>query len=478
MKKLLLALTVSLIASPAIVLAATPAKETNAKAVAYKKAKEAMAPDLYVVYRITDRIVTANNLARPIRVAVRRGVGQADAACDVALGANNTPGKCQAYDLLPDVDRATNFDLWAAQVVATMAGNANAAASSDSGAIWINMAMLKEVAGKPDQLACVVGHELAHVTQNHQEEKRKKFNEYSLVAAKKIAAAATNAHNAQKSAQTWSLILAGVSSGLSGNNSAIYQTSNQITLSQIQAAIIAPEIAKEALKYAPDIGDAINTMQGLAPNYAKRTTLDMNNFLRDSTLSLAGFSRKQEYEADLLGLEYVVTAGFDPSSCIKLWEETMPHDKNKLIARLLPKGTKDPALTPTTDQTSIVGEKNKNPEEECRGTNIDCQQARMNKSDDGPDSSSVPSEVMQNLLSSHPEKGDRSTAITNHLATLQKGKLANKGKGALTGQLVRDWSYDKLSESVIIMTNLVSPKQAGDTSGGTTGIDVDKKLGF
>jgi len=102
----------------------------------------------------------------------------------------------------------------------------------------------------------------------------------------------------------------------------------------------------------------------------------------------------------------------------------------------------------------------------------------MNKSDDGPDSSSVPSEVMQNLLSSHPEKGDRSTAITNHLATLPKGKLASKGKGALTGQLVRDWSYDKLSESVIIMTNLVSPKKAGDTSGGTTGIDVDKKLGF
>ena len=302
MKRLLLALSISLIAAPAIVHASIPAKEANSKAISYKKAKEAMAPDLYVVYRITDRIVTANNLARPIRVAVRRGVGQADGACDGALGVNNASVKCQAYDLLPDVDKATNFDLWAAQVVATMAGTANAAASSDSGAIWINMAMLKEVAGKPDQLACVVGHELAHVTQNHQEEKRKKLNQYNSVAATKIAAAATNAHNAQKSAQTWSLILAGVSSGLSGNNSAIYQTSNQIALSQMQAAIIAPEIAKEALKYSPDIGDAINTMQGLAPNYAKRTSLDINNFLRDSMLSLAGFSRKQEYEADLLAL--------------------------------------------------------------------------------------------------------------------------------------------------------------------------------
>ena len=38
----------------------------NAKSAAYKRAKKIMNPDLYLTYRITERIVEANDIKRPI----------------------------------------------------------------------------------------------------------------------------------------------------------------------------------------------------------------------------------------------------------------------------------------------------------------------------------------------------------------------------------------------------------------------------
>ena len=63
----------------------------NAKSAAYKRAKKIMNPDLYLTYRITDRIVEANNIKRPIRIAVRKGVD-----CSGALGLDPSSSKCQA----------------------------------------------------------------------------------------------------------------------------------------------------------------------------------------------------------------------------------------------------------------------------------------------------------------------------------------------------------------------------------------------
>ena len=114
-----------------------------------------MSPDLYLVYRVADRIITTNNIKRPIRVAVRNNVD-----CVGMLGLDPNSAKCQSIQLLPQIDKATNFDIWAAQVVGTMSGSANAFAMSDAGTIFLNTAMLKELTGKIDQVACVVAHEI------------------------------------------------------------------------------------------------------------------------------------------------------------------------------------------------------------------------------------------------------------------------------------------------------------------------------
>ena len=102
-----------------------------------------MPPDLYLVYRVADRIITTNDIKRPIRVAVRNNVD-----CSGMLGISDDSAKCQSIQLLPKVDKATNFDIWAAQVVGTMKGGANAFAYSDAGTIILNNAMLKELTGK------------------------------------------------------------------------------------------------------------------------------------------------------------------------------------------------------------------------------------------------------------------------------------------------------------------------------------------
>ena len=58
-----------------------------------------MNPDLYLTYRITERIVEANNIKRPIRVAVRKGVD-----CSGALGLDPSSNKCIAAKLKAKFD--------------------------------------------------------------------------------------------------------------------------------------------------------------------------------------------------------------------------------------------------------------------------------------------------------------------------------------------------------------------------------------
>ena len=133
MKRLALMIAIFLTAAPGL---AITIKEKRAEA--YEKAKSVMSPDLYLVYRVADRIITTNEIKRPIRVAVRNNVD-----CAGILGINPKSAQCQSIRLLPKIDKATNFDIWAAQVVGTMSGQAGAFAISDAGTIFLNVAMLK-----------------------------------------------------------------------------------------------------------------------------------------------------------------------------------------------------------------------------------------------------------------------------------------------------------------------------------------------
>jgi Zn-dependent protease with chaperone function len=438
------------------------------RALAYQSAKGVMSPDLYLVYRVADRIITTNNIKRPIRVAVRNNVD-----CVGMLGLDPNSAKCRSIKLLPQIDKATNFDIWAAQVVGTMSGQANASAYSDAGTIYLNTAILKELTGKIDQVACVVAHELAHVTQNHSEDKRKKNKELDAKISLKVSKSVAKARNSQNTYIAGMAILGGINAGF-GNST--YSTDMALNNLRLSAMLTKPRIAQQALNYSPRIAESFNEMQGLAENYVSMALDRIQYNLRDYNLEFMGFSRELEYEADLLGTEYVAAAGFKPRQCKKLWTETMNHNEGKLIRRLLPEGINDPGLS-----SSKNGASGGISLEEIRLAAMNRTIANKfdeDKKEDKDDYKKVSDDVMQSLKS-HPDGMSRAAAIDSHIR--QKAKLANlarKGKLNLNTVFVRNWSYDEQSESVVISDSFVDPKAAGDKDTGITGIDVDKSLDF
>ena len=434
------------------------------RAESYREAKEVMPPDLYLVYRVADRIITTNDIKRPIRVAVRNNVD-----CEGILGIASNSQKCQSIGLLPKIDKASNFDIWAAQVVGTMKGQANAAAYSDFGTIFLNTAMLKELTGKVDQVACVVAHELAHVTQNHSAEEREKAKELDQKTAVKVSESVKSARNSQNAYIAAMAIMGGINAGL-GNST--YSTDSALNNLRVSAMLARPRIAKAALDLQPAIGQAFNEMQGLAENFANQAIERIQYNLRDYSLELAGFNRAQEYEADLLGTKYMATAGFNPKGCIKLWTETMNHSEDKLIEKLLPEGVEDPGKGSSSESGLSL--------EEIRKAAMNATLAKFNKdkeNDKEPDYKRVPDDVLE-ALKSHPDNLSRAAAIKKYLTTLNSNSLAARGKSKLNTVFVRNWSYDEDSESTVISDSFTSPDKAGSKENGITGIDVDASLGF
>ena len=454
------------------------------KSTAYKRAKKKLDPDLYLTYRLTDRILESNQIKRPIRVAVRKG-----AFCDMNDQA------CQALQLLPDIDKSTNFDIWARQVVNTMAGSPNAIAYSNSGTLFLNIPLMKDFMGKPTQLACVISHELAHITQNHSEEQQKEQLKYDLEASKQISNRVKQLHDNQTGAYVMAAIFGGMASAYSGDNSSINQVSTQIQFDRLAAQMAAPEIGKIALNYSPVIGKSINETKGLAPEYLKKAFKSIDSYLRDSSLKLLAFSRGHEYEADLLGLKYVAAAGFNPEECIKVASETMPHDQDKIIARLLPEGTNDPGKEDvpifinkeeekdnSKDKCDKIGLKGKEKFDclkkdrrarYCDPIYDDCDEFKSTKR---RKAEKVPEAVME-MLSTHPSWERREKAIRLELKNKKLfNNLKREGKIARENKKMRDWKYDEDSNSVVISGILKSPKDVGRENTGTTGIDVDKFL--
>ena len=437
------------------------------RAESYREAKEVMPPDLYLVYRVADRIITTNDIKRPIRVAVRNNVD-----CEGILGIASESQKCQSIGLLPKIDKASNFDIWAAQVVGTMKGQANAAAYSDFGTIFLNTAMLKELTGKVDQVACVVAHELAHVTQNHSAEEREKAKELDQKTAAKVSESVKSARNSQNAYIAAMAIMGGINAGL-GNST--YSTDSALNNLRASAMLARPRIAKAALGLQPAIGQAFNEMQGLAENFANKAIERIQYNLRDYSLELAGFNRAQEYEADLLGTKYVATAGFNPKGCIKLWTETMNHSEDKLIEKLLPEGVEDPGKGSSSESGLSLEEIRK------AAMNATLANSRLNEDkekDKEPDYKKVPAYVLEALKRNHPDNLSRAAAIKKYLTTLNTNSLAARGKSKLSTVFVRNWSYDEDSESTVISDSFTSPGKAGSKENGITGIDVDASLGF
>ena len=474
----------------------------QSKASSYARAKKLMDPDLYLVYRIADRIITSNNLKRPIRFSVSSGSSCLSSA--ISRQSKTISGlDCSLVNLLPDIDKSTNFEIWAARTVGDMIGTKQAYAYSDAGFVSINRPMLKDLIGKPDNIACVLAHEIAHVTQDHAVEKRKILGKYENIAAQKITDSAREAHKKMKASLGLQAALAGFSSGYTGDSSALNNFNNRLMMENLTAQLRAPQIAKEAMKYSPVIGAAINETQGLNSYHLDKTFNDIDNYMRDVNLAVMAHSRAKEYEADLLGLEYLVAAGFKSEGCIEMWTEIMPHNQDKIIQRLLPEGTPDPGKEPNVFDFEVASKKEEE-SSKCTGPTLKCkkrnrpenkwkgkgdvgktptksekQSRKTTKANKKSKSYPIPPEIIKLLTNTHPTNESRAVVLENHLKNKTLfARLTKFGERNRSDKAMRYWKFDENTNTVIVSSQKTKASKAGKEEYGLTGIDIDEVLGF
>ena len=151
------------------------------------------------------------------------------------------------------------------------------------------------------------------------------------------------------------------------------------------------------------------------------------------------------------------------------------NSQDELIAKLLPEGVEDPGKGSLPDSGRSLEEIRK---AAMKSTLANSKVEKKEKKKE-PEYKRIPIYVLEALKASHPGHLNRATTIEKYISEdLRVRSLAIKGKSRLNTVFVRNWSYDEDSESVIISDSFTSPAKAGSNETGTTGIDVDKSLGF
>jgi Zn-dependent protease with chaperone function len=292
----------------------------------YAEARKELPEDLYPVYRMLERIIQTNKTENAVGITVR---STSPEECFAITGNKEL---CAIVGDLPDVQAKDSMVAWAIQVVSSTNSLPNASADGGS-LIRIGKSLVNGLSSKPEALACVVAHELAHIKEDHIKKISVKGNELDEKTSTKIASAIKNAHNAQKSAQTLAaigMVLNAAGSGLHagmGN----YAMANQANMNNLYISLsLQAELAAGAGEYARYISanyatlqsnaprslESMKGLEGLGASYVKRTKQDIDQYLNEHRVELMGFSREQESEADKKAIEYVAKAGINPKSCL------------------------------------------------------------------------------------------------------------------------------------------------------------------
>jgi len=294
----------------------------------YAEARKELPEDLYPVYRMLERLMQTNKVSNAVGITVR---STSPEQCFAMTGNKEL---CAMVGDLPDVQAKDSMVAWAIQVVSSTNSLPNASADGGS-LIRMGKSLINGLSGKPEAIACVVAHELAHINEDHIKKTSVKGNELDDKTSVKIASAVKNAHNAQKSAQAWTAIAMGLNAFSSGLNAGMgnYAQANQANMNNYYLALsLQAESAAGAGEYAqylsanyttlqsnaPRSLDAMKGLEGLGATYVKRTKKDIDQYLNEHTVELMGFRREQEIDADTKAIEYVARAGINPTSCLEV----------------------------------------------------------------------------------------------------------------------------------------------------------------
>lgn len=228
---------------------AAPAKTQPVPETVYDRAKRELPENVYVIYRIVDRIARANNLDR-------------------------TP--------------------W--RIVAIQEYNVNAFAT-DINLVALYSGLMDQLAGDASGIACVVGHEMAHHVNRHialgESEKAALIEQYRKEAEIAVKKEVESTNSEATGAAVGGALVRGIGSIFGGWGS----TAGNATGSILGAT--AEQRLADGQKRIDEI--VIKKQQELEQKVAE------NN-------------RKQEFEADKFGYQYIAKAGFDAEGCLRMME--------------------------------------------------------------------------------------------------------------------------------------------------------------
>ncbi|MEB3352809.1 MAG: M48 family metalloprotease [Cyanobacteriota bacterium] len=299
-------------------------QSVNASSKIYDAAKSKLSPDLYPAYRILDRIMSANPaVSVNASIAVRSLDEQ---TCKQLIGENAI---CGIAANLPNVSKEDSLLIWALQVIAAQTPDLNAYATSANNRIVTNKALYDALASNLEGKACVIAHELAHLSKDHIKLRKQALDQFNNEAAGKISSAVGNAKRANQSRQFWTAVAIGLnaaSAGLNsgaGNYSAASNANFQNQLLSIRTAsdqsagnVMFFQLMQQASSLAPQVASSLGQMEGLPGQLIKRTMVDINSYLGEVNSKISDVSRSHEYDADSTAVEYLANAGINPKGCL------------------------------------------------------------------------------------------------------------------------------------------------------------------
>lgn len=286
----------------------------------YAEAKKEMPEDLYPLYRMLERILLTNKITESIGITVRSSSPE---DCYQITG---NKGLCNIIGDMPDVAPKDSIYAWAIQVVSSTNSGPNASADATTNLIRMQKSLLNGLNGKPAALACVVAHEVAHLTLKHRKQKAIKSAQLDGIASQKIDSAIINAKKAQKSQQIWTAIAMGLNASAGTYQGALsnYQLAQAMQSDSTEGVQAFESFMNEYYSVlqanAPRTITALKSFDGLGAKLIKRTKVDTDNYLDEYRKELMAYSRELEMEADAKGVYYLANAGINPTECLEVVE--------------------------------------------------------------------------------------------------------------------------------------------------------------
>jgi len=236
-----------------------------------------------------------------------------------ALGPQVGEDHYLVYRAIERIARANKLDErpWRFTLPQTTEVNATA---SDLNLITFEGGLLQQLSGDVAGMACVIGHEMAHHTKDHGPTRREIGSRVDALQRQALEEAKAEIESAEREAKKKRGILGAVLGGaatiLGGNGS------------EARLGVIGTGVANEVL------GNMNESQKAAAQQRAAEIYQENIASLNDQYYAVI---RDQESEADTLGFEYVVRAGFDPKGCQRVMEVLSDTENAQMPAVTHPK---------------------------------------------------------------------------------------------------------------------------------------------